>query len=83
MIIREIHIDGFGIFNEFSIKNLDKGINILAGENEAGKSNKSGDRLRDERLKIFNLESTGVKSLLCDPSVSELPKRRIPSGLIL
>ena len=38
MIIREIYIDGFGIFNGFSIKNLDKGINILLGENEAGKS---------------------------------------------
>jgi len=38
MIIRELHIDGFGIFNGFSIKNLDKGINILQGENEAGKS---------------------------------------------
>src|SRR4030042_30507 len=38
MIIREIYIDGFGIFNSFSIQNLDKGINILLGENEAGKS---------------------------------------------
>lgn len=38
MIIREIYIDGFGIFNSFSIKNLNKGINILLGENEAGKS---------------------------------------------
>lgn len=38
MIISEIHIDGFGIFNGFSIKNLNKGINILLGENEAGKS---------------------------------------------
>ncbi len=38
MIISEIHIDGFGMFNGFSIKNLDKGINILLGENEAGKS---------------------------------------------
>ena len=38
MIISEIYIDGFGIFNGFSIKNLDKGINILLGENEAGKS---------------------------------------------
>jgi uncharacterized protein YhaN len=38
MIIREIHIDGFGIFNGFSVKNLRKGINILLGDNEAGKS---------------------------------------------
>jgi len=38
MIIREIHIDGFGMFNSYSIKNLVKGINILSGENEAGKS---------------------------------------------
>lgn len=38
MIISEIHIDGFGIFNGFSIKNLKKGINILVGDNEVGKS---------------------------------------------
>ncbi len=38
MIIKEIHIDGFGIFNGFSVTNLKKGVNILLGDNEAGKS---------------------------------------------
>jgi uncharacterized protein YhaN len=38
MIITEIYIDGFGIFNGFSVTNLKKGINIMLGANEAGKS---------------------------------------------
>jgi uncharacterized protein YhaN len=38
MIISEIHIDGFGIFNGLSVINLKKGVNILVGDNEAGKS---------------------------------------------
>jgi uncharacterized protein YhaN len=38
MIINEIHIDGFGVFHNLSITKLDKGINILFGENEAGKT---------------------------------------------
>jgi uncharacterized protein YhaN len=38
MIIKDIHIDGFGIFHDFSLSSLDKGINIIVGKNEAGKS---------------------------------------------
>lgn len=38
MIIKDIHIDGFGIFHDFSLPGLDKGINIIVGKNEAGKS---------------------------------------------
>jgi uncharacterized protein YhaN len=38
MIIQEIHIDNFGIFNGYSLKNLKKGLNIIQGNNEAGKS---------------------------------------------
>ncbi|MFO7923499.1 MAG: AAA family ATPase [Bacteroidales bacterium] len=38
MIIKEIHIDGFGIYNDFSIDGLKQGINILLGNNEAGKT---------------------------------------------
>jgi len=38
MIIKEIHVDGFGIFNNFSLKGFRKGINLLVGDNEAGKS---------------------------------------------
>jgi len=75
MIIREIHIDGFGIFNEFSIKNLEKGINILAGENEAGKSTLlrffkytlfGYPRFKDQRMPPLNGGSHGgrIKALL-------------------
>lgn len=38
MIIKEIHIDGFGIFNNFSLPGLKKGVNLFIGNNEAGKS---------------------------------------------
>ncbi len=38
MIFREIHIDGFGIFNNFSLTRLKPGVNIILGNNEAGKS---------------------------------------------
>jgi len=38
MIIKEIHIDGFGLFNGFSLTGLDNGVNILMGNNEVGKS---------------------------------------------
>jgi len=38
MIIKEIHIDGFGIYNDFSIGNLQTGVNIILGNNEAGKT---------------------------------------------
>jgi len=38
MIIKEIHISGFGIFNGFSLTTLYKGVNILIGNNETGKS---------------------------------------------
>lgn len=38
MIIKEIHIDGFGIFSGYSLTSLGKGVNIISGNNEAGKS---------------------------------------------
>ena len=38
MIFKEIHIDGFGIFNNFSMTRLKEGVNIILGNNEAGKS---------------------------------------------
>lgn len=37
MIFKEIYIDGFGIFNTFN-RSLSKGVNIIIGCNEAGKS---------------------------------------------
>jgi uncharacterized protein YhaN len=38
MIIKDIHIDGFGIFNGYSLSSLTNGVNIIMGNNEAGKS---------------------------------------------
>ncbi len=38
MILKEIHIDGFGIFHGFTLDGLDKGIHVIRGDNEAGKS---------------------------------------------
>lgn len=38
MKLREIHIDGFGIFNDRHILGLSSGINIIYGPNEFGKS---------------------------------------------
>lgn len=38
MYIREIHINGFGIFHDVSITGLGRGLNVLFGPNEKGKS---------------------------------------------
>ncbi|TVQ10267.1 MAG: hypothetical protein EA361_14235 [Bacteroidetes bacterium] len=38
MIIRDIHIDGFGVFHNHTLGPLQKGVNIILGDNEAGKS---------------------------------------------
>jgi len=38
MIIKELHIDGFGIFHDHRITGLNKGMEVLYGANEAGKS---------------------------------------------
>ncbi len=38
MKIDDIHIDGFGRFNQFSIEDLNLGLTIFSGANEAGKS---------------------------------------------
>lgn len=38
MKIDDIHIDGFGQFNQFSIEDLNPGLTIFSGANEAGKS---------------------------------------------
>lgn len=75
MIIREIHIDGFGIFNGYSLTNLDKGVNIIQGHNEAGKSTLlkflrytlfGYPRLLDQRMAPLNGGAHGgrVKALL-------------------
>ncbi len=38
MYIREIHIDGFGLYNDFRLRGLEQGVNVILGRNEAGKS---------------------------------------------
>ena len=38
MRIEEMNISGFGLFNQFKVSNLDPCLNIMLGENEAGKS---------------------------------------------
>jgi uncharacterized protein YhaN len=38
MRITDIHIDGFGIFHDKDITGFTKGVNVLYGPNEAGKS---------------------------------------------
>lgn len=38
MRIQHVKINGFGLFRDFSINNLSPGLNIIIGENEAGKS---------------------------------------------
>jgi uncharacterized protein YhaN len=38
MQIREIHIDGFGIFSNKQVTCLTSGLNVIYGENEAGKT---------------------------------------------
>lgn len=38
MWIKEIHIEGFGIFNDLKIPDLSEGLNIFSGMNESGKS---------------------------------------------
>jgi uncharacterized protein YhaN len=38
MQIREIHIDGFGVFSNKQVTGLTTGLNVIYGENEAGKT---------------------------------------------
>ncbi|MBI5845480.1 MAG: AAA family ATPase [Deltaproteobacteria bacterium] len=38
MIIRDFHLDGFGVFNNVEVTGLSSGLNIFYGDNEAGKS---------------------------------------------
>lgn len=75
MIFKEIHIDGFGIFNGFSLKTLRKGVNIILGNNEVGKSTLlkffrftlfGYPRLKDQRMPPLNGGSHGgrIKAIL-------------------
>jgi uncharacterized protein YhaN len=75
MIIKDIHIDGFGIFNGFHIETFTNGINIVTGQNESGKSTLLNfirftlfgyPRLRGERMPPLNGGNHGgrIKALL-------------------
>ena len=75
MIFKEIYIDGFGIFNRFSLTNLRKGVNIILGNNEVGKSTLlkflrytlfGYPRFRDQRMFPLNGGNHGgrIKAIL-------------------
>ncbi len=38
MIIKRLDIEGFGVFNNKTVEGLEKGVNVVYGKNEAGKS---------------------------------------------
>ncbi len=38
MIIKDIYIDGFGVFRDYAVEGLESGVNVILGNNEAGKS---------------------------------------------
>ncbi len=38
MQISRVHIDGFGIFNDFVVSSLEKGLTVFEGHNESGKT---------------------------------------------
>ena len=38
MVIKEIHIDNFGLFNNFSLTDLKEALHVIIGDNETGKS---------------------------------------------
>ena len=38
MIIKDLHIDGFGVWNDLELDGLDGGLTLLYGENETGKT---------------------------------------------
>jgi len=70
MIIQDIFIDGFGIYNNFPLTGLKPGLNIITGNNEAGKSTLQKfirytlfgyPRLTDERMPPLNGGSHGGK----------------------
>ncbi len=38
MVLEKLEIDGFGIYSDFSLEKLKKGVNVILGNNEAGKT---------------------------------------------
>jgi len=77
MRLKELHIDGFGAFNDYALADLQPGINILFGDNEAGKTTLlqfirftlfGYPRSLEQRLAPFHGGSHGgrIKSLLTD-----------------
>ncbi len=63
MRIKEIYIDGFGKFHKFHLEGLDKGLNIIEGRNEAGKTT----LLHFLRYTLFGYPSRKSKRLQYEP----------------
>src|SRR5690554_329558 len=38
MIIKDLHIDGFGVWSDLELESLEGGLTLLYGENETGKT---------------------------------------------
>jgi uncharacterized protein YhaN len=81
MIIKDIQIDGFGIYNDFQIGGLRKGVNIIYGKNEAGKTTLlkflryilfGNKKQRDNKLSPFNGSAEGGRILAVLSSGAEL-----------
>ena len=85
MIIKDIQIDGFGIYNDFQIRGLRKGVNIIYGRNEAGKTTLlrfiryilfGNRKQRDNKLSPFNGGAEGGRILAVLSSGAELNLER-------
>lgn len=91
MILKDIHIDGFGIFNGKTIGNLRNGINIITGENEAGKSTLlkfirytlfGYPRQKDQRMEPLNGGNHGGRIRILHSSGREMTFERNGKGQI-
>jgi uncharacterized protein YhaN len=89
MILQEIFIDGFGIYNNFYLSGLKPGLNIITGDNEAGKSTLQKfirytlfgyPRLTDERMPPLNGGSHGGKIRCLLASGEEVLFQRKPGN---
>ncbi len=85
MIIKDIQIDGFGIYNDFQIRGLQIGVNIIYGRNEAGKTTLlrfiryilfGNRKQRDNKLSPLNGGAEGGRILAVLSSGAELNLER-------
>ncbi len=91
MLIKDIHIDGFGIYNDFSLTDLSNGVNIILGTNEAGKTTIlkflrytifGYPRLKEQRMAPLKGGSHGGKIRALLTSGNEITLDRRGSGKI-